>query len=179
MARYNLSLVFEQPSAEQRQAVDLNGWTLDDWFDNGFLGWDAKTYTYFLQLEAVVADPHDPEEGVDVLAWSFGKTMGEVMSPFEARAILGAVFGVNPDTFVFKHNVLRQLLEDRDVMFRTDRITVKGENGDPDHIQDVVTVLHANDGAYLRGLKRPHDDWIAVHAKGGVKATERMTEVIE
>ena len=35
MSRYNLSLVFEQPKHLPAQAKDRNGWTVEDWFNEG------------------------------------------------------------------------------------------------------------------------------------------------
>ncbi|HDR9283685.1 TPA: hypothetical protein QDB45_005299 [Burkholderia vietnamiensis] len=165
MSRYNLSLVFEQPKHLPAQAKDRNGWTVEDWFNDGFMGWDAENCTYFLHLEAAVPHPTDPEDGVDVLAWNFGQRPGQVTSPFEVQAILGALFGVAGNAFAFKENVLLALLGERDRMFAGER---------DDDGRDLVMAFHANDGAYAQGVKRPHEDWLAAHAKMGVLASDRL-----
>ncbi|MGX5872940.1 hypothetical protein MJ547_04160, partial [Burkholderia gladioli] len=168
MSRLNLSLVFEQPSATKLNplAKDLNGWTVENWFDDGFMGWDPETCTYFLHLETSVHPDSDPE-GADVLAWQFGRNPGDLVTPFEVQAILGALFNVNGfETFAFKDSITLVLLGERDRMF-------SGQEDRP-----ALAALRRRDEEHVlgRGTKRPPAEWIAAHAKMGVKADERFEE---
>lgn len=172
MARYNLSLVFEQPSADllAPTAQDLNGWTVDDWFNDGFIGWDPQPCTYFLHLEAAIQHPEDPDDAVDVLAWNFGQRPGDLVTPFEVQAILGALFNVNGfETFKIKPDMVLRLLDERDRLF-TDRA--------------VLSALRNKDEEFaLSGGKRAPSPkwlhWLHVHAKAGVKASDRLPAITE
>ncbi|MCA8448990.1 hypothetical protein [Burkholderia vietnamiensis] len=157
MARINLSLVFEQPDAAtlHPMMVDPNGWTVDDWFNDGFVGWDAATCTYFLQLAP---------EGLDVPAWQFGRQPGDLKTPFEVQAILGTLFHVNGvKAFPHKPAVMLHLLAERDRMF-TDEPAA-------------LAALRNLDESFVlaSGTKEPSKEWlqwIAAHARMGVKARE-------
>lgn len=158
MSRLNLSLVFEQPSAVKLHPTmeDPNGWTVQDWFDDGFIGWDPETCTYFLHL--------DPE-GMDGLAWNFGQRPGDLKTPFEVQAILGALFGVNGfETFPHKPDAMLRLLAERDRMF-DDNLAARN-------------ALRARDEQFVvaRGTKEPSKEWLQwlnAHVRMGVKASER------
>lgn len=162
MARFNLSLVFEQPSAAVLHPLteDPNGWTVEDWFNDGFIGWDAATCTYILQLAP---------EHLDVPAWHFGRQPGDLKTPFEAQAILGALFGANGgEVFPHKPAAMLQLLAERDRLF-TDEPAA-------------LMALRKLDEKFVlaQGTEEPSKEWLkwlAAHAKLGVKAGER-SEVI-
>ncbi|WP_109479068.1 hypothetical protein [Paraburkholderia sp. C35] len=168
MSRFNLSLVFEQPSATQLNplAKDLNGWTVEDWFNDGFMGWDPENCTFFLHLETTVST--DGEDSADVLAWNFGQHGGDLKTPFEVQAILGALFNVDAAVaFPFKSGMVLRLVDERDRVFEDDPA--------------VVNALRAIDERFALARSTPAPspawmNWLNVHAKAGVKASERFVE---
>lgn len=159
MARFNLSLVFEQPAAATLHPMtqDPNGWTVEDWFNDGFIAWDPATCTYVLHLEP---------EGMDGLAWNIGQRPGDLKTPFEVQAILGALFRVNGfETFPHKPAAMLQLLEERDRMFADEPAA--------------LIALRNMDEAFVlaRGTQEPSKEWRAwldAHAKMGVNAREHF-----
>jgi hypothetical protein len=129
MSRYSIDAVFDSESFTFNNKIDRKGWSLNDWFDYGVIGWDHRFCGYFIQLDL----------NFDDLAWHFVR----MPSPYELQIALGVVFHVMPTWFKFKEGMLDRLIGER--------AESAAENGCPWSLSE----LSANDEKHLLGLRDP------------------------
>ncbi|MHB8281945.1 MAG: hypothetical protein ACYDDE_03955 [bacterium] len=103
MSRYKFEKLLKNENIDDlRGTIDIFSFSIQDWQERGYFGYDRPLSTYFLQLDSIRGDEPD--------IW-YGAAYGEIKSPYILIAILKNIF--NKD-FNYNAELIDFIIKDRD-----------------------------------------------------------------